>query len=72
MVIAMGLRVKSGVLMPSGNSSTNWVIITPGTLDFFLILTVKGNYTFIAYTFVKKTKAKLSLINEKKKKKKSR
>lgn len=39
-VRAMGLRVKSGVVMPSGSSSTYWVIITPGTLDLFLILTV--------------------------------
>lgn len=36
----MGFRVKSGVLMPSGSSSTYWVIITPGTRDLFLILTV--------------------------------
>jgi len=36
----MGFRVKSGVLMPSGSSSTYWVIITPGTFDFFFIFTV--------------------------------
>lgn len=36
----MGFRVKSGVLIPSGITSTHWVIITPGTIDFFLILTV--------------------------------
>lgn len=39
MVMEMGFRVKSGVLIPSGITSTFWVIITPGTLDFFLILT---------------------------------
>lgn len=39
MVMEMGFRVKSGVLSPSGITSTYWVIITPGTLDLFLILT---------------------------------
>lgn len=36
-VKAMGLRVKSGVVFPSGSCSTNCVIMTPGTFDFFLI-----------------------------------
>lgn len=40
MVKAIGLRVKSGWLFPSGRVSKNCVIITPGTLDFFLIPTV--------------------------------
>lgn len=40
MVKAIGLRVKSGWLVPSGSVSINCVIITPGTLDFFLIPTV--------------------------------
>lgn len=39
MVMEMGFREKSGVLIPSGITSTYWVIITPGTLDLFLILT---------------------------------
>lgn len=41
MVKAIGLRVKSGWLFPSGNVSINCVIITPGTLDLFLIPTVR-------------------------------
>lgn len=36
-VRAIGLRVKSGVDIPSGSSSINCVIMTPGTLDFFLM-----------------------------------
>lgn len=40
MVKAIGLRVKSGWVFPSGRFSINCVIITPGTLDFFLIPTV--------------------------------
>lgn len=40
-VEAIGFRVKSGVDFPAGSISTNWVIITPGTLDLFLIATVK-------------------------------
>lgn len=39
MVMEIGFRVKSGVLIPSGSTSTYWVIITPGTLDLFLIFT---------------------------------
>jgi len=31
--------VKSGVVFPRGSSLTNWVTITPGTLDLFLIST---------------------------------
>lgn len=42
MVKAIGLRVKSGWLFPSGSVSVNCVIITPGTLDFFLIPTVSN------------------------------
>lgn len=38
-VKAMGLREKSGWLFPAGISSTNCVIITPGTLDRFLMAT---------------------------------
>lgn len=38
-VNAIGLRVKSGWLFPSGRVSINCVIITPGTLDFFLMPT---------------------------------
>ena len=37
MVNDIGLRWKSGQLFPSGMSTTNCVIITPGILDFFLI-----------------------------------
>lgn len=37
MVKAMGLRVKSGVVIPSGSSSMYCVIITPGTLDLLLM-----------------------------------
>lgn len=40
MVRAIGLRVKSGWLFPSGIVSMNCVIITPGTRDLFLIPTV--------------------------------
>lgn len=35
MVRATGLQIKSGWLLPSGSSSMNCVIMTPGTLDFF-------------------------------------
>lgn len=41
MVMEMGFRLKSGVVNPSGITSTYCVIITPGTLDFLLILTAK-------------------------------
>ncbi len=33
--------MKSGVVFPRGSSLTYWVIITPGTLDLFLISTLK-------------------------------
>lgn len=46
MVIEMGFRVKSGVLIPSGIISKYWVIITPGTFDLFLILTVMKHVKF--------------------------
>lgn len=46
MVMEMGFRVKSGVLIPSGITSTYWVIITPGTFDLFLILTVIKHVKF--------------------------
>ena len=49
MVRAIGLRVKSGWFFPSGISSTNCTIITPGTLDFFLISTVKKRLVTICY-----------------------
>lgn len=35
----MGFLMKSGVVHPGGSSSTYCVIITPGTLDLFLIAT---------------------------------
>lgn len=38
-VVAIGFRVKSGVDFPSGKRSTCWVMITPATLDLFLIAT---------------------------------
>lgn len=40
-VTAIGFLVKSGVAFPRGSCSTNWVTITPGTLDLFLMATVK-------------------------------
>lgn len=37
-----GFRSKSGVLHPFGISSTNWVIVTPGTEDFLKDFTGKA------------------------------
>lgn len=36
----MGFLMKSGVLFPGGISLTYCVMITPGTLDLFLMTTV--------------------------------
>lgn len=41
-VVAIGFRVKSGVDFPGGRCSTCWVMITPATLDLFLIATGKA------------------------------
>ena len=44
MVNDIGLRWKSGQLFPSGISTTNCVIITPGILDFFLMPAAESQY----------------------------
>lgn len=41
-VVAIGFRVKSGVDFPGGRCSTCCVMITPATLDLFLIATGKA------------------------------
>ena len=50
-VNAIGLRVKSGVVFPSGIVSTYCVIMTPGTLDLNLIAKKNTNEIDQKYAF---------------------
>jgi len=52
MVRAIGLWIKSGWLFPSGSSSMNCAIMTPGTLDFIHIhIYTEQNYKGNTFVF---------------------